>query len=101
MSELKLKVKSTKQFVFNPNELMIRTIGADIENGTSQIYFELKESEIDNSRYDTREWVDKGNVTVPISILAGARNEDGTLNIGVINAFLSVFNLEIDTTPSE
>ena len=99
MSELNLKVKSTKQFVFNPDQLTIRTISADIANGTSQVYFELKETGLDNSRYDAREWVDKGNVTVPINLLAGARNEDGTLNNAVINTFLAVFNLEIDTTP--
>lgn len=98
MKEIKLKVKSKKQFIFNPNELTIRTIGADIENGISQVYFELKETGIDNSRYISREWIDKGNVSVPITLLAGARNQDGTLNNTVINMFLAAFNLEIDDT---
>lgn len=99
MSDLILKVKPTKQFVFTPDKLLIRTLSADIPAGNSVNYFELTESTLDNSRYISREWVDKGNVQLPIEALVNVRNPDGTINIEVANQFLAAFNLEIDTTP--
>lgn len=95
MSDLILNVKSTKQFVFNPNKLTIRTIGTDITNGKAIVYFELVETSIDNSRYISREWVDRGNVEVPLALLAGVTDGQGNIVPAVVNQFLTAFNLEL------
>jgi hypothetical protein len=97
MSDLILKVKPTKQFVFTPDKLIVRTLSANIPAGTSVNYFELSDSTLDNSRYISREWVDKGNVEIPLNLLVSAVNPDGTINVEIANQFLAVFNLEIDT----
>ncbi|MCZ2338181.1 MAG: hypothetical protein LC127_08255 [Chitinophagales bacterium] len=97
MSDLIINVKSTKQFVFNPNKLTIRTVSTDIPNGTAIIFYELVETSIDNTRYISRSWTDSGNVQVPLALLAGATDGQGNLNPAVINQFLTAFNLELDT----
>lgn len=93
--DLKLNVTPTKQFVFAPDELIIRTISTDIAAGKATIYYELRESTLDNSRYISREWIDKGNVEVPLALLAGATGANGSINVEVINQFLAVFNLQL------
>ena len=55
MTDLKLNVSPTKTFNFAPDELIIRTVSTDIAAGTAVVYFELKETTLDNSRYITRE----------------------------------------------
>ena len=95
MADLIINVKCTKQFVFNPNKLIVRTLSTDIPAGTAVIYYELSETSIDNTRYISREWVDRGNVTVPLALLAGATDGQGNLNPAVINQFLTAFNLEL------
>lgn len=96
MADLKLNVRPTKTFNFVPDELIIRTVSTDIAAGTAVVYFELKETTLDNSRYITREWVDKGNVEVPLELLAGATDANGNLNPAVINQFLAAFNLSLN-----
>lgn len=94
--DLKLNVRPSKQFAFIPDELIIRTISTDIAAGKATVYYELRETTLDNSRYISREWVDKGNVEVPLALLAGATDANGNLNPAVINQFLAAFNLSLN-----
>jgi len=95
MSELILSVEPSKDFVFKPNMLEVKIRETNLVAGTVTIDFLLKETTLDNSRYVSREWVDKGTITASLNLIANARNEDGTLNAAVINQFLSVFNLQL------
>lgn len=94
MADLILNVQQTQAFDFNPNKLTIRTISTDIPNGTAVVYYELIQSGLDNSRYISREWIDRGNVTVPLALLAAA-TDGGNINPTVVNQFLSVFHLQL------
>jgi hypothetical protein len=94
--DLKLSVTPTNNFNFVPDELIIRTVSTDIAAGKATIYYELKETTLDNSRYISREWVDKGNVEVPLALLAGATDANGNINPAIINQFLAAFNLSLN-----
>lgn len=94
MADLILNVVPTQQFVFTPNSLVIRVISTDIGNGTASVYFELTDTNLDNSRYNSREWVDRGNVTVPLALLAAVRDNEGNIDPVVVNQFLTAFHLQ-------
>lgn len=98
MADLILKVRPTKTFEFTPNELVVRTIATDIAGGNAVSYYELKDTTLDNSRYISRDWSDKGNVNIPLALLANATDGNGNINETVVNMFLAAFNLELDTT---
>lgn len=95
MSDLILNVQQTQPFDFSPNQLTIRTISTDVPAGTAVVYYELIQSGLDNSRYISREWVDRGNVTVPLALLAASTDGQGNINPAVVNQFLAVFHLEL------
>lgn len=100
MSTLKLNVKTTKQFIFEPNKLELNVISSDIKKGTSVVFYKLIEEGLNKQGYIAREWTDNGNVEIPSSALAEAYI-DGELNILLLNQILAPFNLEIDTTVQE
>lgn len=95
MSDTILQVRSTKQFIFDPSKLIIRVIGSDLNNRTATIYYELIDESLAATGRTSLEWADKGNMVIPIDIIAGAFNPDGTPNKTIITAVLSQFNLEL------
>lgn len=101
MSELLINVQPTTQFVFEPTKLMIRVISTDIVNKKAICYFELKEDLETNPKYISREWVDKGNVELPLDALNNAYNSDGTMNEALVNQLLATFNLQVAQPPVE
>lgn len=90
-----INVTPTEEFVFNPDKLLIRVISTDIVNKTAQIYYELTESNIGITGRTNREWVDRGNAQLPLDVVAGAYNADGTPNQQVIDAVLANFKLQL------
>lgn len=98
MQQVTIAVKTKKDFIFNPNKLMIRIISTDIVLKTAEVYYELTEDGITTAGRNAREWVDKGNVTLPLNVISNAYNADGTPNPQIINAILNQFNLEILNT---
>lgn len=94
-----INVTPTEEFIFNPDKLLIRVIGTDIVNKTAQVYYELTESNIGTAGRSNREWVDRGNVQLPLEVVAGAYNSDGTPNQQVIDAILANFNLQLAAPP--
>jgi hypothetical protein len=95
MQDAILNVKTKKDFIFNPNNLKIRVVSTDIVAKTAQVYYELTETGISSEGRQSREWMDKGNVTIPLDVIAGAFNQGGVPNQTVINAILANFNLEL------
>lgn len=99
MSDLKIAVQPTKTLEFTPNQLIIRVVNQDIVTGMSLVYFELRDFNLDNSRYETRDWIDKGTVWMPTQALLDAvDNSDPNnpiINEAYTDQLLAAFNLEI------
>ena len=90
-----LNVVTKKDFVFRPNKLLIRVIDANIVARTAKVYYELTEDGISTEGRESREWVDRGNIEVPLDAIAGAFNNQGQPNAAIINMILQNFNLEL------
>mgnify|MGYP000020266470 CR=1 FL=1 len=99
MSELILKVKTIPDsgFTFNPTSLYLKVIETDILSGYATVYYELSEKEYDINKYLTREWVDRGNIKIPISLISNVSN-NGQLDVNLLNQIIGTFNLVYDGT---
>jgi len=95
MADIVINVQPTKEFVFNPNQLTFRVIETNPVEKTATVYFELKETGLPTDRYIAREWVDKGNVKLPLELLNNAYDAEGNIIPAIANQFLSVFNLQV------
>lgn len=89
-----LNVRTKKEFVFNPNKLLIRVIGTDIVTKKAQCYYELIEEGLSTEGRTSREWVDRGNVELPLDAVSNAF-VNGVPNPQIVNAILANFNLEL------
>jgi hypothetical protein len=98
MADLNINVVPTKDFVFEPDGLMIRPMDQDILTGLSRVYYELTESTLNKNGYESRDWSEKGVVKIPTELLVTCRNPDGTLNETVVNQILQTWNLSIAPT---
>ena len=98
MADLKIPVKTTKDFVFNPTLLIITPAETNLQTGDVKVTYDLREeTPLDATKYELRNWVDSGIVTLPLAVIAQAMSE-GNLNIPLVNQILAAFNLEVDTT---
>lgn len=99
MSDLKLSVRTTNdEFSFNPNELTLRIVSQDLLSGTTIIYYELRDTTLINDRYISRDWCDRGSISIPSSLLLDAVDVDSqTLNEEMVNNILFGFNLEVSS----
>jgi len=98
MADLRINVAPTKEFVFEPDGLMIRPMDQDILTGLTRVYYELTESTLNKVGYESRDWSEKGVVSIPTELLVTCRNQDGTLNEAVVNQILQTWNLTVVPT---
>jgi hypothetical protein len=95
---LKIPVKtiSGQPFTFMPTEMQVRVLGTDFNTGNNNVHFELRTSgDWDASRYNNRDFVDMGEVSIPNLALAAA-TANGQLNVALANQILAAFNLCVD-----
>ncbi len=97
MSDLNLTVQQIQDFQWNSDTLFAKVIAFDMDNLTADVYYELSDSTTnkDPEIYVWREWLDKGVIRLPLSIIASWKNPDGSPNADVINAVIANFHLEL------
>ena len=99
MSELRFKIKFSNPVEWVPNTLIVNVGQTDLDNGICYTNFELFNDEpLNTAKYVSRNWKDSGVVSIPLNVVAGIKNPDGSLDTTAINNVLAVFGLEIDNS---
>ena len=97
-AELQLKVSATDltKHQFVPANLTIRIGSPNNDLQTCDVYFELKDDGVfDTTKYTGLERIHRGNMNVPLSVIAVLINPDGSYNADVLNQWLNNSDLQL------
>lgn len=109
MSDLKLQIKpkvSTQDegvfldyIKFTPNTIVIRITDLDILSKITTVYYELRNTELSNDGYVSRNQVETGSVRLDVTTILGAVDnsnpESPVMQQYVTNQILAKFGLEL------